>query len=158
MAECPRVALDVETSLDYGRQILDGVSRYMRAKPTVVVYVEQHDLGSDLNGLLKRWTGDGIITRQVNAESAKMLRRRQDCRRRHWAISMPHHGILRIGSADLTIGRIAADASCSNAASDASVVAVSPTRIGRKSGATDSSRQWKATATSAASTNRRAPA
>jgi LacI family transcriptional regulator len=108
MAEYPRVALDVETSLIYGRQLLDGVSRYMRANRPWSVYVEQHDLGSDLSGLLKRWTGDGIITRQLNAESAKMLKRRQIAAVDTGDIN-PHLGILRIGSADLTIGRIAAD-------------------------------------------------
>lgn len=40
MAEYPRVALDVETSLIYGRQILDGVSRYMRGNRPWSVYVE----------------------------------------------------------------------------------------------------------------------
>jgi LacI family transcriptional regulator len=108
MAEYPRVALDVETSLIYGRQLLDGVSRYMRANRPWSVYVEQHDLGSDLSGLLKRWTGDGIITRQLNAESAKLLKRRQIAAVDTGDIN-PHLGILRIGSADLTIGRIAAD-------------------------------------------------
>ena len=108
MAEYPRVALDVETSLIYGRQLLDGVSRYMRANRPWSVYVEQHDLGSDLSGLLKRWTGDGIITRQLNADSAKMLKRRQIAAVDTGDIN-PHLGILRIGSADLTIGRIAAD-------------------------------------------------
>ncbi|MGD9635016.1 MAG: xylose operon transcription regulator XylR, partial [Pirellulales bacterium] len=108
MAEYPRVALDVETSLVYGRQILDGVARYMRGNRPWSVYVEQHDLGSDLNGLLKRWTGDGIITRQVDTDSAKVLRRRKIAAVDTGDI-LPHHGILRIGSADLTIGRIAAD-------------------------------------------------
>jgi LacI family transcriptional regulator len=108
MAEYPRVALDVETSLIYGRQLLDGVSRYMRANRPWSVYVEQHDLGSDLSGLLKRWTGDGIITRQLNADSAKTLKRRQIAAVDTGDIN-PHLGILRIGSADLTIGRIAAD-------------------------------------------------
>jgi LacI family transcriptional regulator len=108
MAEYPRVALDVETSLTYGRQILDGVSRYMRGNRPWSVYVEQHDLGSDLNGLLKRWTGDGIITRQITTETAKVLRRRKIAAVDTGDIN-PHHGILRIGSADLTIGRMAAD-------------------------------------------------
>lgn len=80
----------------------------MRANRPWSVYVEQHDLGSDLSGLLKRWTGDGIITRQLNAESAKTLKRRQIAAVDTGDIN-PHLGILRIGSADLTIGRIAAD-------------------------------------------------
>ena len=77
MAERPRVALDVETSLVYGRQILDGVSRYLRANRPWSIYLEQHGLATDLPGLLKRWNGDGIITRQATAESARLLRRRR---------------------------------------------------------------------------------
>jgi LacI family transcriptional regulator len=104
----PRVALDVETSLVYGRRILEGVSRYLRANRPWSIYLEQHELGSDLPGLLKRWTGDGIITRQATPESAKRLKRR-----RLAAVDLsdihPHLGILRICSADLAIGRLAAE-------------------------------------------------
>ena len=108
MAHRPRVALDVETSLVYGRQILQGVSRYLRANRPWSIYLEQHELGSDLPGLLKRWTGDGIITRQATPESAKLLKQ--------WRLAAidlsdihPHLGILRISSADLAIGRMAAE-------------------------------------------------
>lgn len=103
-----RVALDVETSLVYGRRILDGISRYIRANRPWSVYIEQHELGSDLTGFLKRWDGDGIITRQANAESAKLLKRRRIA-----AVDLgdihPHLGLLRIGSAHGTIGRNAAE-------------------------------------------------
>jgi LacI family transcriptional regulator, galactose operon repressor len=108
MAERPRVALDVETSLIYGRRILEGVSRYLRGNRPWSIYVEQHELGSDLPGLLKRWSGDGIITRQATPESVKLLRRRHLA-----AIDLgdihPPLGIIRIGSADGAIGRLAAE-------------------------------------------------
>lgn len=107
MAERPRVALDVETSLVYGRQILDGVSRYIRANRPWSIYLEQHGLGSDLTGLLKRWSGDGVITRQATPESAQLLRRR-----RLAAIDLgdihADTGLFRIGSAHGAIGRMAA--------------------------------------------------
>ena len=108
MAECPRVALDVETSLIYGRRILEGVSRYLRGNRPWSIYVEQHELGSDLPGLLKRWTGDGIITRQATPNSVKLLSRRHLA-----AVDLgdihPPLGIVRIGSADGAIGRLAAE-------------------------------------------------
>ena len=108
LTQRPRVALDVETSLVYGRRILEGVSRYLRANRPWSIYLEQHELGSNLPGLLKRWTGDGIITRQATPDSAKQLKRR-----RLAAIDLsdihPHLGIMRIGSADLAIGRMAAE-------------------------------------------------
>jgi LacI family transcriptional regulator len=107
MSERPRVALDVETSLVYGRQILDGVSRYLRANRPWSIYLEQHGLGSDLPGLLKRWTGDGVITRQATPESARLLRRRHLA-----AIDLGDihgdTGLFRIGSAHGAIGRMAA--------------------------------------------------
>jgi LacI family transcriptional regulator, galactose operon repressor len=108
MAERPRVALDVETSLIYGRRILEGVSRYLRANRPWSIYVEQHELGSDLPGLLKRWTGDGIITRQATPNSVKLLSRRHLT-----AVDLgdihPPLGIVRICSADPAIGRLAAE-------------------------------------------------
>jgi LacI family transcriptional regulator len=108
MVERPRVALDVETSLVYGRRILEGVSRYLRANRPWSIYVEQHELRSDLPGLLKRWTGDGIITRQATPSSVKLL-----ARRRLAAVDLgdiyPPLGIARIGSADGAIGRMAAE-------------------------------------------------
>jgi len=108
MAERPRVALDVETSLVYGRRILDGIARYLRANRPWSIYLEQHELATDLPGFLRRWNGDGIITRQVTADSVKLLRRRHLT-----AIDLgdlrPHLGILRIGSAHVAIGRMAAE-------------------------------------------------
>jgi LacI family transcriptional regulator len=108
MIERPRIALDVETSLAYGRRILEGVSRYLRANRPWSIYLEQHELGSDLPGLLKRWSGDGIITRQATPSSVPLLRRR-----RLVAIDLgdicPPLGIMRIYSADGEIGRLAAE-------------------------------------------------
>jgi LacI family transcriptional regulator len=108
MIERPRVALDVETSLVYGRRILEGVSRYLRSNRPWSIYLEQHELGSDLPGLLKRWSGDGIITRQATDSSVKLL-----SRRRLAAVDLgdiqPPLGLVRIGSADGAIGRMAAE-------------------------------------------------
>jgi LacI family transcriptional regulator len=108
MVERPRIALDVETSLAYGRRILDGVSRYLRANRPWSIYLEQHELGSDLPGLLKRWSGDGIITRQATPTSVNLLGRR-----RLAVVDLgdiyPPLGIMRINSADGAIGRMAAE-------------------------------------------------
>ncbi|HEX6963025.1 MAG TPA: XylR family transcriptional regulator [Lacipirellula sp.] len=108
MAERPRVALDIETSLVYGRRILDGISHYLRASRPWSIYLEQHELSTDLPGFLRRWNGDGIITRQATADSVRLLRRK-----RLTAIDLgdlkPHLGILRIGSAHTAIGRMAAE-------------------------------------------------
>ena len=47
MSERLRVALDIETSLVYGRRLLEGVSRYLRANRPWSIYIEQHELGND---------------------------------------------------------------------------------------------------------------
>lgn len=108
MSKAPRVALDVETSLVYGRRILEGVSRYLRANRPWSICLEQHELSADPLGLLKRWSGDGIITRNATKESVKLMRRRRlatiDLGDIH-----AHLGVLRILSADMVIGRMAAE-------------------------------------------------
>lgn len=108
VSKAPRVALDVETSLVYGRRILEGIARYLRANRPWSICLEQHELSSDPLELLKRWSGDGIITRTATADSVKAMRRR-----RLSIIDLgdiqPHLGILRICSADMVIGRMAAE-------------------------------------------------
>ena len=44
MTKRPHVALIVETSIDYGRQILRGVTRYLRSHQTWHVFLEQREL------------------------------------------------------------------------------------------------------------------
>ncbi len=108
MPKVPRVALDVETSLVYGRRILEGIARYLRANRPWSICLEQHELSSNPLELLKRWSGDGIITRTATKESIKLMRRRRlaiiDLGDIH-----PHLGMLRISSADMVIGRMAAE-------------------------------------------------
>lgn len=107
MASRPRVALDIETSRVYGRRILQGVSRFLISHRPWSIYVEQHEIGSDVRRLLSRWKGDGIITRQTTPEVVRLLRRRR------LAVVdlsnfLPPLGIPRISSADRAIGRLAA--------------------------------------------------
>lgn len=108
VSQAPRVALDVETSLVYGRRILEGIARYLRSNRPWSICLEQHELRSDPLGILRRWNGDGIITRTATKESVKLMRRRHLA-----AIDLgdihPHLGIMRILSADLVIGRMAAE-------------------------------------------------
>ena len=107
MQKTTRVALDVETALVYGRRILEGISRYLRASRPWSVYLEQHELGHDLRELMKRWNGDGIITRSAAHEAVALLQRR------HLAVidlgdMAPPNEFMRIQSADPAIGAMAA--------------------------------------------------
>ena len=70
MTKRPHVALIVETSIDYGRQILRGVTRYLRSHQTWHVFLEQRELWTAPPTWLRDWRGDGVIARIENARIA----------------------------------------------------------------------------------------
>ena len=57
------VALVVETSSAYGRDLLAGIVRYMRTHGEWSVFLEQRDLWKQPPAWLNQWQGDGIISR-----------------------------------------------------------------------------------------------
>ncbi|MEM8913960.1 MAG: DNA-binding transcriptional regulator [Planctomycetota bacterium] len=59
----PHVALLVETSSVYGREVLAGIMQYLRLHEDWSVYLQQRDLQSSVPEWLQQWTGDGIISR-----------------------------------------------------------------------------------------------
>ncbi len=63
MAKPRRVALFIESSISYGRGILRGIARWLRAHGSWSIFVEQRELGAALPGWIAAWKGDGIITR-----------------------------------------------------------------------------------------------
>lgn len=69
----PHVALIVETSIHYGRQILRGVTRYLRSHPGWSVFLEQRELWTAPPAWLREWRGDGVICRKTTPELAAML-------------------------------------------------------------------------------------
>ncbi|MCA9056155.1 MAG: DNA-binding transcriptional regulator [Planctomycetaceae bacterium] len=60
-----RVALLIETSSSYGRELLRGIIRYMRAHEEWSVFLEERALNSELPTWLADWHGDGIISRTI---------------------------------------------------------------------------------------------
>jgi LacI family transcriptional regulator len=58
-----RVALLIETSRAYGRDLLLGVRRYITEHEPWSVFVEVRDLDSSPPRWLRDWDGDGILTR-----------------------------------------------------------------------------------------------
>src|SRR5262245_25271368 len=72
----PHVALIVETSLTYGRQILRGVIRYLRAHGPWSVFSEARELAASPPAWLRRWRGDGIICRSTTPALAAAARRK----------------------------------------------------------------------------------
>ncbi|MCP4099589.1 MAG: xylose operon transcription regulator XylR, partial [Planctomycetaceae bacterium] len=65
-----QVALIVETSSVYGRDLLSGVVRFMRMHDDWAVFLEQRDLWKQPPSWLTEWCGDGIISR---ATTPKLL-------------------------------------------------------------------------------------
>ncbi|MFN0125910.1 MAG: XylR family transcriptional regulator [Verrucomicrobiales bacterium] len=59
----PRVALIVETSKVYGREILLGISRYLALHGPWSIFAQERGQDDDDPPWLARWKGDGIITR-----------------------------------------------------------------------------------------------
>ncbi len=68
-----RVALVIETSMASGRQILRGIARYARECGPWALYHEPGHMQAGLPDWLRRWRGDGLITRVRSAEVAEIL-------------------------------------------------------------------------------------
>jgi LacI family transcriptional regulator len=108
MTKRPHVALIVETSIHYGRQILAGVTRYVRSHRAWSVFLEQRELWTAPPDWLRRWRGDGVICRKTTPQLAEMLRKAgvplvdlNDC--------CEPVGAPRIEADHRAIGRLAAD-------------------------------------------------
>jgi len=61
------VALIIETSSVYGRDLLAGIVRYMRMHDRWSVFLEQRDLFKQPPSWLNNWQGDGIISRATTS-------------------------------------------------------------------------------------------
>ncbi len=70
-----KVALLVETSNSYGRELLHGVRAWGREQHAWSMRLSEHGRGAGLPPWLKAWRGDGIIARVDNAVIAAALRR-----------------------------------------------------------------------------------
>ena len=73
----PHVLLLVETSLAYGRGIVEGIARYALENGPWSVQFEARGLDSLPPKWLKNWRGDGIISRTISLKAAKMLKATQ---------------------------------------------------------------------------------
>jgi LacI family transcriptional regulator len=70
------VALIVMTSMTYGREILHGISQYIREYGPWSVYLEQRSLQDPEPPWLRGWRGDGIILGEVSPASSLARRLR----------------------------------------------------------------------------------
>jgi LacI family transcriptional regulator len=104
----PHVALLVETSVVYGRQILRGIARYGRTHDRWSIFLDERELGATPPSWLSNWNGQGIICRPTTPSIAQTLQRRGmavvDLNDRYGFLGFP-----RIGSDMNAIGRMAAN-------------------------------------------------
>ncbi|MCA9070768.1 MAG: substrate-binding domain-containing protein, partial [Planctomycetaceae bacterium] len=102
------VALIIETSSAYGRQLLSGVVRFMRMHDDWSVFLEQRDLWKQPPSWLKEWRGDGIISRVTTPKLVEAIAKTGvplvdvTDRRGNW-------GLNQIRSDDAAIGRMGAE-------------------------------------------------
>jgi len=69
----PRVALMVESSRAYGRDILSGIAKFIRENNSWTVFFQDLNLCDETPGWLKDWKGEGIITRLENDEILSVI-------------------------------------------------------------------------------------
>lgn len=104
----PHVALIVETSTHYGRELLAGITTYLREHRRWSVFLEQLELDSPPPAWLKTWDGDGAIVRTTHPTLVEHLAARGVP-----AVDLsdrgPPVGLPRVNSDDWLIGRMAAD-------------------------------------------------
>jgi LacI family transcriptional regulator len=104
----PNVALIIETSVVYGRQILHGIARYGRAHGSWSVFLDERELLAPPPDWLLGWDGDGVICRPTTPELAEVLAQRGipavDLNDRYGFLGLP-----RISSDMPAVGRLAAE-------------------------------------------------
>lgn len=66
----PHVAALIETSLASGRDILTGISKYVRQHGPWMVYMTPHHINTPPPAWFRDWKGDGIIVRLHDAQIA----------------------------------------------------------------------------------------
>lgn len=74
MSSIPQVAVLVDTSRSYGRDIVRGIRRYVAEQGPWSLYLEPRDLRSSFPGWLQKWPGDGILARTVDANLLRELK------------------------------------------------------------------------------------
>jgi len=102
------VALLIETSRAYGRDLLLGVRRYVSEHQPWSAFVEVRDLESSPPGWLRHWDGDGILSRSGSQEMIDAVAAvgvpTIELRATRWQHSFPFFGMN-----NQSIGQLCAD-------------------------------------------------
>ena len=104
----PRVALLVETTRTYTRELLAGVKRFIAAHGPWSTFLELRALDSSPPAWLRDWDGDGILTRTFTQEMDHLISRTGlpavELRATHLNVSRPF-----VGMDNASIGRSVAE-------------------------------------------------
>ena len=73
-AQCPAVALLIETSNRYGRELLRGVRDYVRAHDPWALHLTEQGRGNRVPRWLATWRGEGMIARIENRAIERAVR------------------------------------------------------------------------------------
>ncbi|MBE0545585.1 MAG: XylR family transcriptional regulator [Verrucomicrobia bacterium] len=71
----PQVALLIETSNSYARELLHGIRNYWREHRSWIIYLAEKSRGQSPPPWLQEWQGDGIIARIETERIAEAVRR-----------------------------------------------------------------------------------
>jgi LacI family transcriptional regulator len=104
----PRVALLIESSRSYGRELLMGVAKYVRIHGPWSIEFEEGDPGEHFPKWFGRWKWNGIIARVSTPAMAEVLSR-TGVPVVDLSGSLPEAGFPRIRSDEDAVGRMAAD-------------------------------------------------
>ena len=102
------VALLVETSRSYGRDLLRGIGRYLAEHEHWSLYLELRALDSQVPRWLASWQGDGIIARTASMAMAEAIAATGLPGVELRASKIPH-GLPFVGCDNRDIGRLVAD-------------------------------------------------
>lgn len=69
-----RVALLIETSNAYAREILQGINGFVKDNNPWVIYMDEFSRGDFKPDWIRKWKGDGIIARIENKEMASIIK------------------------------------------------------------------------------------
>jgi LacI family transcriptional regulator len=104
----PRVALLIESSRSYGRELLMGVARYVRIHGPWSIEFEEGDPGEHFPKWFDRWKWDGILARVSSPAMAELLGR-SGVPVVDLSASLAEARFPRIRSDEKLVGRMAAE-------------------------------------------------
>jgi len=104
----PRVALVIETSRAYGRDLLMGIARYLRIHGSWSIEFEEGDFTDHLPEWIDRWKWDGIIARVKTPAVARKLKKLKVPVVDVYG-SLSGFGFSTIRSDEISVGRLGAE-------------------------------------------------